>query len=140
MRSAIPLVLLLCACATAQPAAVWLKPGEPVAEAEATLARCTAEARAAFPPRPGFDTLRQVTVGVGVGNGGLHPGLGGAFGVTRVDRNEDAREAALGACMARNGYALTMVPGCRGTAAPLVSQPFDLRGVCVTRDDALAAP
>jgi hypothetical protein len=133
-------LLVVAGCAEPVPERVWLRPGAPADEANRVLAACLSEAEGAFPEQRRVTATPRVTVGVGVGSGGLRGGLGTGVIFDRQDRNESARGARLDACMGRSGYAPAALPRCDGgPVRPLQSQPFDPRGLCVA-DGRIAAP
>ena len=151
MRRALPLVLLLAACATGAAERVWLKPGTPALAAERDFLACAADARRDFPPDRRIATAPRVTIGVGSCRGNLcvggSRGLGG-FGygpdpygpeIYDTDAAADLRARAVDACMAGKGYVGRSLPRCTATAAQLASQPFDTTGLCVA-NGRVAAP
>ena len=133
-----PLLLLtglsLAACAGA-PRDVWLNPGTPAFRAETDLAACRAEVDAALPRR---SAPPRIAVGGRSCSGNICIGAvqGDVFG---ADDYAARRISGMGACMGARGYRLASLPACRGTATPLESQPYDLRGLCVA-NGRIAAP
>ena len=130
----LPALLALAACAGA-PRDVWLNPGTPAFRAETDLAACRARVdavalRRAAPPR--------IAIGGRSCSGNVCIGAvqGDVFG---ADDYAARRVAEMGACMGARGYRLASLPACTGTATPLESQPYDLRGLCVA-NGRIAAP
>jgi hypothetical protein len=129
MKRMLAIVLVLSACAGGATEAVWLRPGAPAYETDQVRLTCLREAEAAFPVRRSIVTTPRVTIGVGSRHD-VRGGVGTEF--SNFDRNEERRDVALGACMGRQGYALTTLPRCAGATSALQSQPFDVRGLCAT--------
>lgn len=139
MRKILIALPLLAACA-AGTQSVWLKPGASAELALREEAQCAAEARNRFPERRGIATSPSITIGVGtrICDGPFCAGIGTGREVYDYDRARAPRDQAFGACMGAKGYRLATLPRCNGSVTPLASQPFDTRGVCVTRDGRLA--
>ncbi|WP_144431758.1 hypothetical protein [Jannaschia seosinensis] len=135
---ALPPIALLVACAAGSEA-VWLRPGTPALAAERDYLQCAAEAQDAFPVTTRIATAPRITLSGGYCRDRICTGVSNIPDIYDYDQNEPLRERAIDVCMRTKGYDRTVLPACDGGETVLQSQPFDTRGVCVTRSGRIAA-